>query len=49
MANLEEHNTRCFQEAASTVTDILHTIKNEAERWMLAGAKKNLECLLSRE
>ena len=34
----KERNARCFRESTSSVGDLLHIIKNEADRWIQAGA-----------
>ena len=34
----KERNARCFRESTSTVDDLLHIIKAEADHWIQAGA-----------
>ena len=34
----KERNARCFRESTASITDLLHLIKAEADRWIKAGA-----------
>lgn len=42
----KERNARCFRETPSTIGELLARIKDEADRWILAGAN-GLGCLVS--